>query len=97
MPVMETTEFQVDSCVSVVATNAYRFVLHFGKEIPTEREFDKFVYHYTVAVRKDSSGYIPSGFENMFRSDHACFVVKYSKYKHCTKNLARNAKSHETN
>ena len=25
-------------------------------------------------------------------SDHAHFVAKYSKYKHCTKNLTRNEK-----
>ena len=51
------------------------------------------VDHYAVVVKKDSSGYVPSGFENSFRSDHARFVAKYSKYKHCT----RNAKSHKTN
>ena len=38
------------------------FVLHFGEELPTEREFGKFVDHYAVAVKKDSSGYVPSGF-----------------------------------
>ena len=95
---METTKFQVDSCVLVIATGAYRFVLHFGKESPTEREFGNFVDCYVVAaVKKDFSGYVPSGFENSFRSEHACFVAKYSKYKHCIKNLARNAKSQETN
>ena len=94
---MKTMEFQVDSCVLVVAADAQRYVLHFGKELPTEREFGNFIDRYAVAVRKDSSSYVPSGFENSFRSDHACFVAKYSKYKHCTKNLARNAKSHETN
>ena len=94
---METTEFQVDSCVLVVATDAQRFVLHFGKELLTEREFGNFIDHYTVAMKKDSSGYVPSGFENSFRVDHASFVAKYSKYKHCTKNLARNPKSHKTN
>ena len=94
---METTEFQVDSCVLVVSTDAQRFVLHFGKELPTEKEFGNFIDRYAVAVKKDSSGYVPSGFENSFRSDHASFIAKYPKYKHCIKNLARNAKSHETN
>ena len=65
--------------------------------VPTEREFCNFVDCYAVAVKKDSSGYVPSGFENSFRSDHARFVAKYSKYKHLTKNLGRKAKSHETN
>ena len=63
----------------------------------TEREFGNFIDHYAAAVKKDSSGYVLSGFENSFRSDHARFVAKYSKYKHCTKNLTRNAKSHKTN
>ena len=94
---METMEFQVDSCALVVATDAQRDVLHFGEELPTEREFSNFVDRYAVAMKTDSSGYVPSGFKNSFRSDHAHFVAKYSKYKHCIKNLARNAKSHETN
>ena len=72
-------EFQVDSCVLVVATYAYKFVLHFGKELHTEREFGNFVDHYAVAVKKNLSDYVPSGFENWFRSDPACFVAKYSK------------------
>ena len=88
-------DFQVDSCVLVVATYASRIVLHFGKELPTETEFGNFVDRYTVAVKKDSSDYLPSGFENLFRSDHARFVAKYSKYKHCTKNLTRNAVSRD--
>ena len=40
---METTEFQVDSCVLVVATYEKKLGLHFGKELPTERESDSFV------------------------------------------------------
>ena len=71
--------------------------VHFGEELPTEREFVNFVDHYAVAMKKDSSYYVPSGFEYSFRSDHAHFVEKYSKRKHCTKNLARNAKSHDMN
>ena len=94
---METMEFQVDLCVLVIATNVQRFVLHFGKELPTEREFGNFVNHYAVAMKKDSSGYVPSGFENSFGSDPAHFVAKYSKYKYCINNLVRNAKSHKTN
>ena len=66
-------------------------------ELPTEKEFGNFIDRYAVAVKKDFSGYFPSGFKNSFRSDHARFVAKYSKYKHLTKNLARKAKSHETN
>ena len=85
-------------CISVyyvlVHSYAKKLGLHFGEELPTEREFGNFVDRYAVAVKKDSSDYVP---ENSFRSDHAHFVAKYSKYKHCTKNLARNAKSHETN
>ena len=94
---METTEFQVDSSVLVVATDAQRFVLHFGEQLPTEREFSNFVDRYAIAVKEDSSDDVPSGFKNLFRSDPACFIAKYSKYKHCTKNLMRNAKSHEMN
>ena len=94
---METMEFQVDSCVLVFTTHAKKLGLHFGKELPTEREFGNFVDCYAVAVKKDSNDYVPSGFENSFRSDHALFIAKYSKYKHRTKNLTRNAKSHETN
>ena len=36
-------------------------------------------------MKKDSSGYVPSVFENSVRSDHAHFVAKYSKHKHCNK------------
>ena len=65
----------MDSCVLVVAMYVYRFVLHFGKELPTEREFGNFVDRYAVAMKKDSSDYVPSGFENSFRSDPACFIA----------------------
>ena len=94
---METTEFQVDSCVQVVATYEKKLGMHFGKELPTEREFGNFVDNYAVAVKNDSSDDIPSRFENSFRSDPACCVAKYSKYKHCTRTLMRKAKSHKTN
>ena len=94
---MKTTEFQVDLCVLVVTTYTKKFVLHFGKELSTEREFGNFVDHHAVAVKKDSSDYVSSGFENSFRSYPATYIAKYSKYKDCTKTLARNTKSHETN
>ena len=94
---METTEFQVDKCALVVATYAKKLGLHFGEELPTEREFGNFVDCYTVAVKKDSSDYVPSGFKNSFRSDSTCYIAKYSKYKHYIKTLVRNAKSHEMN
>ena len=35
------------------------FVLHFGKELPTERDFGNFIDRYAVAVKKDFSGYFP--------------------------------------
>ena len=60
------------------------------------KEFGNFVDHPAIAVKKDSSGYVPSGFENLFRSDRADFVAKYFKYKHYIKNLMRNAKSHKS-
>ena len=82
-------EFQVDSCVLVVAIYTKKLGLYFGEELPTEREFGNFVDCYAVAVKKDSSDYVPSGFENSFRSDHACYVAKYSKYKHCMKTLVK--------
>ena len=69
----------------------------FWEKLPTKREFGNFVDRYAVAMKKDSSGYVPSGFENSFGSDHVRFVAKHSKYKHCTKNLTRNLKSHQTN
>ena len=90
-------EFQVDSCILVAATYANKLGLHFDKELPTEREFVNFVDCYAVAMKKDSSYYVPSRFEYLLESDHACSVEKYSKYKHCTKNLVRNTKSHDMN
>ena len=48
------------------------------KELPTEREFGNFVNRYTVAVKKDSSDNVPSGFDSSFGSDPAHFVAKYS-------------------
>ena len=89
--------FQEDSCVLVIATYEKKLGLYFGKELPTEREFDNFVDHYAVAMKNDSSDNVPSRFKNSFTSDPDCYLAKYSKYKHCTKNLARKAKSHETN
>ena len=94
---METTEFQVDLCVLVIATYEKKLGLHFGKELPTEREFGNFVDHYAVAVKNDFSDDASSRFKNSFRSDPTCYVAKYSKYKHCMKTLARKAKSHEMN
>ena len=40
----------MDLCVLVVATYAY--VLHFGKELATEREFSNFIDRHTVVARK---------------------------------------------
>ena len=77
----------------MVATYAKKLGLHFFEELPSEGEFDNFVDHYAVAVKNDSSDDVPSGFENSLRSDPACYVMKYSEYKHCTKTLVRNAKS----
>ena len=81
----------------VIATYEKKIALHFGGELPTEREFGIFVDHYAVAVKNDSSDDVPSRFENSFRSDPACYVAKYSKCKHCMKTLARKAKSQEKN
>ena len=72
---METTEFQVDSCITVVATYAKKLGLHFGEELPTEREFGNLVYRYNLSVKKDSSNYVPSGFENSLRIDPARYVA----------------------
>ena len=65
-------------CVSAVTTYTKKFGLNFAKELPTKREFSNFVDHYAVAMKKDSSDYAPSGFQNSFGNDPACFVVKYS-------------------
>ena len=35
--IIETTDFQVDSCVLVVVTHEKKLGLHFGRELPTER------------------------------------------------------------
>ena len=78
---MEAMEFQVDSCVLVIATYEKKLGLHFGRELPTEREFGNFVDHYTVAVKNDSSDDVPS-FQISLRSDPTCYVAKYSKYKY---------------
>ena len=94
---METTKFQVNLSVLVIATYEKKLGLHFGEELPSERELGNFVDHYAVAVKNDSSDDVPSRFENSFKSDPACYIAKYSKYKHCMKTLVRKAKSHETN
>ena len=52
--------------VLVVITYTKKFGLHFGKGLPTEREFGNFVDCYTVVVKKDSSNYAFSEFENSF-------------------------------
>ena len=71
---MKTMEFQVDLCVLVIATYKKKLGLHFGKGLPTEREFGNFVDHYAVAVKNASSDDVPSRFENLFRSDPACYT-----------------------
>ena len=74
---MEKAEFQMDLCVLVVATYAKKIGLHFGKELPTKREFGSFaVDRYIVAVKKDSSDMFPE-IENLYRSDPVHFIVKY--------------------
>ena len=93
---METAEFHINSCVLVVATYAWRFVLHFGEELPIEREFSNFVDRYTVAVKKDSRDYVPQGFENSFRNDHACFLASINIAQRTSRevqNLTRRIKS----
>ena len=88
----------MDSCVLVVTTVYISRKLHFGKELPTEREFTSYVHRYDVAVYKVSGNNVPLGFESLFGSDPAHFIVKYSSmYKHYTKNLMRYSKSHEKN
>ena len=63
---METTEFQVDSCVLVIATYEKKFGLHFREELPTETKFGNFVDYYAVAVKNDSSDDLSSRFKNSF-------------------------------
>ena len=48
-------------------------------------------------MKNDSSDDVSSGFENLFKSDPACYEAQYSKYKYCMTTLARKAKSHEMN
>ena len=91
---MQTTEFQMDSCVWVVTIYIKMFEWHFGEVLPAVREFSNFVDHYTVAMKKYSSDNVPWGFEYSFGSDHACSV--HSELKSFSY-LARNSKSHETN
>ena len=45
-------EFHMDSCILMVTTYTKKNGLHFGKELPTEREFGNVVDHYTVAMKK---------------------------------------------
>ena len=97
---METTEFQVDLCVLVVATYAKKLGLHFGKELSTEREFSIFADHYAVAVKKDYSDYVHSGFENSFRSDPARYIANINiarKPSRGAQNLMRRIKSQYKN
>ena len=60
---MEKTELQVSSCVLVIATYEKKLGLHFGKELPTYREFGNFVVnfvdHYAVAMKNGSSDDAP--------------------------------------
>ena len=87
----------MDSCVLVVTMCTKRFEWHFGKVLLTVREFCNFVDVYTGAVKRDSSDCVTLGFENSFGSAPAHIIAKYSKYKHCMKNLMRSSKSHKTN
>ena len=87
----------MDSCVLVVTTCTKIFEWHFGKVLPTVREFCSFVDVYAAAVKKDSSDCVPLGHENSFGSAPAHIIAKYSKYKHCMKNLTRSSKSHKMN
>ena len=81
----------------MIATYEKKLGLHFGKELPTEREFGNFVDHYAVAMKNDSSDDVPTRFENLLRSDPPCYVAKYFMHKHCTKILESKAKSHYMN
>ena len=83
---MEPMEFQVDSCVLVVATYAKKLLLNFGKDYLLKENLVT-VDCYALTVKKDFSNHVPLGFENSYRSDPACYVAKYSKHKHYTKNL----------
>ena len=77
--------------------------MHFGEELLTEREFGNFIDRYAIAVKKDSSGYVPSGFENSFRSDYTCFVeniasINIAQRTSCEmQNLTSRIKSHDKN
>ena len=57
-------EFWMDLFVLVVTVHTKTFGLHFGKELPTEREFSNFVDRYAVVMKTDFSNYVPSGFES---------------------------------
>ena len=46
---METTEFQADLCILVIAIYEKKLGLHFGEELPTERQFGNFIDRYAVA------------------------------------------------
>ena len=56
---METTEFQMDSCVLMVTICTKKFRWHFGKELPTKNEFGNFVDDCAMALKKVSSNYVP--------------------------------------
>ena len=82
-----------DLCVLWLLHIQRSFGQHFGKELPTEREFGNFIDYYAVAVKKDSSDYAPLRFKNSFESDDPVgFIVKCSMYKYCMKNLVRSSK-----
>ena len=94
MLIIEKRNSRWTTCVLVVNTYTNKFGLHFGKQLPTKREFGNFLDNYAVTVKKDSGDSVPLRFEVeviLLTSS------KILKYKHCTKNFATNSKSHETN
>ena len=64
-----------DELVCIVIT---KFGLYCGEVLPNVEVLNTLVGHYTVAVKKDSSDYVPLEFESSFGSDPAHFIVKYS-------------------
>ena len=80
MPVTKTMEFHIAYIWRSLDCS-------FSKELPSEIEFSNVVDCYTVAMKKDSSDNIPSGFEV------ARFLVKYSSLDINTKDLTRNSQN----
>ena len=60
MPIIETMQFFMDSCISGRHIYEAVWTAVFDEELPTERQTSNIVDRYVAAMEKDSSANIPS-------------------------------------